>query len=105
MNPNASLDKVVMWFGWTCVVIFCAIMYLCSQGCTTTERKEAVSVSADALTCRAKISALIRLATSCEEARVQIAELVRTDPNCTQVFLGHDISLDCRKAELDGGSE
>lgn len=89
----------VLWGAFMVTVAACLVFWL--FGCTAEKKVEAAQLSAEAASCRAKISAVIQAAPSCGVAAAGVRQLVKEDPDCIDVFLGGHIGVRCR----DGGDE
>lgn len=87
----------LLWgsFAMVCLLVLSFWLASCSAG----QKQEAATVSAEALSCRAKISAVVQAAPSCGVAAAGVRQLIKEDPDCINIFLGHGIELTCK----DGG--
>ncbi len=96
MNPAAKL----LWYGFFGVVALCIVAWL--MGCTTEKKVEAAKLSAEALSCRAKLSRVIQAAPSCGVAAAGVRQVIKEDATCIDVFMGGGVELHCPDA---GGAQ
>lgn len=92
-----TLEAKVLWLAFA--ILGGAFLALAITSCAEQQKKEAAALTAEALTCRGKLSAVIQAAPSCGVAAAGVRQLIKEDPSCVDVFLGHGLEMTCG----DGG--
>jgi hypothetical protein len=83
--------------------VFLVVIGALLFGCAPEKKVEAAKLSTEALTCRAKISAVVHAAPSCNVAAAGVRALIHEDPACIELFMGHGVDLQCHNE--DGGAQ